>query len=851
MINFEPIEIAKDLVEKYKNKDFNEADTRHKIIDEVIHNILSWPKQMVRCETYHSPDYSDYMLIKNENVKLFIDAKKESHYYELPNCLNSDKNSEFISVEVLFGNGKSNIAKAMTQVREYCDSEACEFACITNGHAWIFFKALSIGKPWKKYKAYVIKNLNFFVENHIEALNNFCYKSIIEDNSLNKLFSSPEKLRNIYYPQERIIAYDEPVKNNVLSISLKPIVDKYFGDFNTENIEFFNKCYISDREYTNAYKGMREKLKDSLTPYFKDHGVRDFIDDNKGGDFGSQIEKYLKKMEREEVLILFGSKGAGKSTFIKKLFFANRPEYLKNNAITIIVDMLKVPLKTENLSSEIWSFIVNKLDVDNLLKSNRTELIEKLYKDKYETALIQELYGFDEKSDIFNDKLNTLVSEWKKDLVYTSISLRNYWIKKSKGIVIVIDNTDQFEEAMQDECFTIAQEISNKLHCLSIISMREERYYKSSIHGTLDAYQNSGFHITAPSPEKVFLKRIEYILNHLEDEKKCNELLLFKNITKKEKLHKIFKILENEFRRKPNSDLNEFLTACAHSNIRIALELFRNLTLSGYFNVNEMIEADNLWKLKINHVLKPIMVPDRFFYNEAKSYVANIFQIREFSANSHFTSLRILKYLSNNLNINESKYHSLNELKDYFSEKFNNIDDLKQSLDVLLKFRLVETSNMIDSYSDDIDELKITTYGYFLLKSIIKEFTYLELVSSSCGLFSEKFCNEIYEYSNDDFRLTQKLTHEKTKEEKNPIIIERINKRILKVESFLNYLREEEKREKEKFSLTDNDILISDIYDNFNIQKIDVLKGAKRNYGEKTTDDNTFKKTKNGFTVLD
>ena len=57
----------------------------------------------------------------------------------------------------------------------------------------------------------------------------------------------------------------------------------------------------------------------------------------------------------------------------------------------------------------------------------------------------------------------------------------------------------------------------------------------------LDAYQNSGFHITAPSPEKVFLKRIEYILNHLEDERKCNELLLFKNVTKKEKLLKIFK----------------------------------------------------------------------------------------------------------------------------------------------------------------------------------------------------------------------------------------------------------------------------------------------------------------------
>lgn len=105
---------------------------------------------------------------------------------------------------------------------------------------------------------------------------------------------------------------------------------------------------------------------------------------------------------------------------------------------------------------------------------------------------------------------------------------------------------------------------------------------------------------------------------------------------------------------------------------------------------------------------------------------------------------------------------------------------------------------MIDSYSDDIDELKITTYGYFLLKSIIKEFTYLELVSSSCGLFSEKILQWNLWIFNDDFRLTQKLTHEKTKEEKNPIIIERINKRILKVESFLNYLREEEKKKKRK-----------------------------------------------------
>lgn len=849
MKNYEPIDFAKKICEENKRKDLNESDTRHKIIDEVIHNVLSWPKQMVKCETYHKPDYSDYLLIKNNSVKLFIEAKKENFYFELPNGFNSEKNAEFVSVEILIGDGKSNIADAMTQVRGYCDSEGCEFACITNGHEWIFFKALSIGKPWKKFKAYVIKNLDFFASNHIEALNNFGYKSIIEDNSLHKLFNSSEKIRNIFFPNEKIIAYDEPVKNNILSSSLKPIVDKYFGDFNIDNIDFLNECYINDREYTNAYTGMRNKLKDSLTPYFENKGIQDFIDDNKGGDFGNQIEKYLKKVESEEVLILFGSKGAGKSTFIKKLFFANVPDYLKNNSIPIIVDMLKVPLKGKNLNEEIWRFIVEKLDIDNILKSSRDKLIDTLYKDIYETALIQDLYGFDEKSEIFNQKLNSLLVEWKKNLILTAKSLRNYWIKKSKGIVIVIDNTDQFEEIMQDECFTIAQEISNKLQCLSIISMREERYYKSTIHGTLDAFQNNGFHITAPSPEKVFLKRIKYILSFLENDEKFNELLYLKNITKRQKLIKIFKILENEFERKPNSDLNEFLTACAHSNIRIALELFRNLTLSGYFNVNEMIGADNLWKLKINHVLKPIMVPDRFFYNEVKSYVPNIFQIRDLTNSSHFTSLRILKFLAKNLNINATNYHSFNELKDYFIEKFTNLEDYKKSLDVLLKFRLVESSNMIDEYSEEIDELKLTTYGYFMINSIIKEFTYLELVSSNCGVFSEKTCNEIYEYSNEDFRLTQQSTNYNNKDKKNPMILERLNKRIEKVESFLLYLQEEENKEKDKYYLSDEELFISEINDNFNINKKSIFTNAERIYGDKPFFETDIK-TKNGFSVL-
>ena len=50
---------------------------------------------------------------------------------------------------------------------------------------------------------------------------------------------------------------------------------------------------------------------------------------------------------------------------------------------------------------------------------------------------------------------------------------------------------------MQDYCFVLAKQIAEDLDCLVIISMREERFYYSRFHGTLDAFQTSGFHQAA------------------------------------------------------------------------------------------------------------------------------------------------------------------------------------------------------------------------------------------------------------------------------------------------------------------------------------------------------------------
>jgi hypothetical protein len=75
-----PHELACDLVKQHPDpKALSEADTRHRIIDAILHDVLSWPRAAVVCEPYIDPGYADYVLTgAAESQLLFIEAKRGS-----------------------------------------------------------------------------------------------------------------------------------------------------------------------------------------------------------------------------------------------------------------------------------------------------------------------------------------------------------------------------------------------------------------------------------------------------------------------------------------------------------------------------------------------------------------------------------------------------------------------------------------------------------------------------------------------------------------------------------------------------------------------------------------------------
>lgn len=806
------------LVKEICNRDLNEAETRHRVIDTILSDVLDWPKSAMRLEYSNSEGYADYILMKpSGHPAMVVEAKREGLYFELPGSLKGSRTTSYTSVRTLLTD--RNLAGAIEQVRRYCLDIGCSFGAVTNGHEWIVFRVFESGVDWRSLRAYVISSIDSINGNFSAVYNALSYRCVCFDGSLNSLLSRcPLENRETYKPSHEIPAYARAIQPNRYVPHLRPIAEQYFGVIDPSRSDFMNACYVTDSEYDSAFSSARSMLADALTPYLEEYGVRQTANDAGGGSFGNRLERSLVERRLKDVVVLFGGKGIGKSTFLRRLLYVNPPQILKKNAVTVIIDLLDVPEEKAQVTDYIWRSLVRQLDGDGVLSGERDSLIA-LFVDRFDVAARQDLFGMPVGSVEYNKTLNSLISSWKTDLQYVATRLAKRLASQHKGAVVVIDNTDQYGRKLQEYCFTTAHEIAGLLNCLSIVSMREERFYASSIHGVLDAYQNSGFHLSAPPPKNVFIKRLRFVKSILAQEGRDG---LLKGVDRSIvlKIKDLLSSFENEFLDK-DSHLSGFLTACAHGNIRLALELFRGMLVSRYTNVDEITSRDS-WTWQIHQVLKPVMIPNRFFYDESQSHVPNIFQLRSKKKSSHFSALRILRPLKELSAIQGTAFYSLATLQTEFSGRFQMDEDFRFNLDVLLKYGLVESNNRIDEFSDEIDGVRITTYGAYLFDDLLIAFTYIELVSTDTAMFEAAVSSELARLSVEEYRLWEESWNDQKKR------VERVETRLKKADAFVEYLEREECREAEEYGLTPEERFTQRIRFSLDDESEEVMRSAMR-----------------------
>lgn len=811
-ISMSPNDIINNIKNSYSEKKLNEADTRYKIIDEVIINILNWPKDSTALEFIINGNRADYILYKkNQKPAIVIESKKSGKYFELPKNFNSDSFYQKITVEKLITD--KYIKEAVFQVKEYCEDLGCSYGCVSNGFVWIIFNINSTYAPWKKQPAFVIRDLNFFSDNFTTAYNILGYLNIVSGDSLKQNIGVSRVVTSeIYYPKAGINTYEMPVNSNQFAGIFNSISRKYLSNIPLEDKDFFNKCYVTNKgHYDDLQKNVRGVIYDSLTPYFISDGVKDIHDNNQGGNFAIKIEKIIKAENLDNVMILFGGRGSGKSTFIRRLLFHLRPQEIVRYAEIAVIDLISSSQISDELTNEIWTKVKNEIDKKNLLGGDKNDLI-KLFSERFELFQRQVLNGFANESIEYQKLLNDFIRENLNDTKYCCEIISRYWKNQRKGLVIVLDNMDQLRPELQDICFLNSIEIAKKLGCLVIISMREERYYNAKSKGVLDAYHVPGFHINSPVIPDVIKKRLIYIIEKLNTDNNYLDV----GITTTKQLEKITSFLTNCLNdlKKVNSSFSKFLRYSTHGDVRQALNFLKGFLTSGYTNINEMAAISG-WVIKMHQIIKPMMIPDRFFYDEKNSHVPNVFQLRNDVNSSHFCGLRILNKLNQRSYDKASAgFLDVKFLLQIFDSNYDLKDDCIKHLDIFLSKGVVEANNKLEEFSDNVDQIRITSFGKYLLDILAFEFVYLDLTCLDCGIFDETFNNYLVKTSEDEVNMFFDRR-----------IRDRVKSRIDRVDKFIEYLEKQETKEFNELGLPESEVHFSSkMRKKFEEQKPNILK---------------------------
>jgi len=477
------------------------------------------------------------------------------------------------------------------------------------------------------------------------------------------------------------------------------------------------------------------------------------------GQISSEINQdqiNIRNLVPPKPIVIVGSKGAGKTTFINHLFKTGEKETLKNHLI-VYIDLRAFfdsynSFEPINIAKQI---IEKTLDIYSDLELHSIKALKRIYsKQIKENDESIWLYDKQNNEASYQNKLAIFLEESKKDFPKHLEQLNKYLIKEHrKRIIVVVDNADQYSSEIQEKVFLFSHSLAKSSYCGSIISLREGYYYKWRYSPPFDAYESNVYHITAPKYLEVLLRRIDYTLEKMEEidgvVKGQNEKGYNVQVPNQAVIEFMSGLKDSLF-SDLNTELINYLNFTTYPNIREGLRVFKQFLVSGHTNVTDYIlrerykssDRENKQVIPIFEFVKAIGLHNKLYYNSEFSLIHNLF-IPPTNSDDHFVNFYILKEMYDIMESKGSanKYILSNNLIDKFVSMGYRVNVIVSSLTSLLKFNLLDTDEQLSDVEWEVLpknlNIGITSKGHYYFKELSTRFHYIDLCLQDTPIFDK------------------------------------------------------------------------------------------------------------------
>jgi len=717
----------------------NEADTRLKVLDRFLFEILDWQRDnSVLTEPPTKSGYIDYLLRIGENTNaVVVEAKRKGKLQP------ATKSSDVLYVK-LSGPVVRPLLCGIQQAMAYSLEQGVSVACLTDGNTWLFFKASRTdGKRPMDGKGVLFTDLTAVVANIGKFVEMLGRGSIIDRLHLAHLHEAeglripdPEQQHYVLDPADARLR-----KRDQLASDAAQLFEQFFSRMSgTKDRQMLHDCFVETQESRKAdfeLEKIVQRVMNTITT----------LNTGEGGALQEEMERTIRAKRSETVLII-GNKGSGKSTFIDRFFEQVLPLSMRQKCIVARVDLESYHGDPSMIVGwavdQLRTFLEKKIctndppSYDDLLGIFFNEY-RRLSEGSHRPLYLKDKEAF---KIFFGTHMEERREKHPDDYVRRLLERACFGLERLP--CLIFDNTDQFAPGIQDMVYQLAHSYESAGVVFNVVPITDRTVWRLSKDGALQSYSSRSFYLPVPEAKEIISKRVEFLKAKvnapIETAKsyfsrrgfqvQINDLAMLA-----EAVGKVF--LENDY-------VSGFLGRLGNFNIRVMLQLAERIFLSPEIKIDEIINSKfggPSVTSDRNRTHRALLKGEYDRFSEAdNAFVSNLFYTNPIRPESPLLAYYLLWILRQRLNSVrddegvESKHWHASELCALF-ESCGVPDELvMQVLNRLYNRRLIEALDPNVKHIGVGDRIAIKDCGLAHIELVLSSPTYIEQTGLTTGV---------------------------------------------------------------------------------------------------------------------
>ncbi len=490
----------------------NESDTRLKVLDRILFEVLNWQYEAVFTEPPTASGYIDYLLTTGERRGvLVIEAKRFGLLKP------ATKTNEIMHVS-LKGPVVKPLVHGIKQALTYATENGVSLAAVADGNTWLFFRASRTdGKPPMEGKGILFPSLNavtgnfpkFFELSDVSAINKRLH--LVQMNEAEGIMI-PQAEQHYYVlnPRDASMRRRDPLASDAALL-----FSQFFSRLsNEQDREMLRDCFVETSESQRAdleLEKIIQRVLNTITP----------LETGQGGALRAELERTIRSGSSETILLI-GNKGAGKSTFIDRFFEQVLPMRLRSKCVVARIDLGEFHGEPNGIVTWITLQLRSRLESSICAHSPPTydDLMGIFFSEYQRWSVGSRKHLYESNKVEFKDQFGRHIEERRERYPEEYVRLLLEWAARGhkKLPCLIFDNTDQFPAEVQDQVYQLAHSYESAAPVFNVVPITDRTVWRLSNVGALQSYAAISFYLPVPDAKEIISRRVEFLRSKVQAE---------------------------------------------------------------------------------------------------------------------------------------------------------------------------------------------------------------------------------------------------------------------------------------------------------------------------------------------